>query len=166
MAGRSFRLLGVSRSSNRREVRRAYAQLIRVYKPEHFPEHFRRIRDAYELLDQRLAWMESNLAGGGGDSAPLLKTPPARRPTPRTRPAARRRPMRRRRRSALPRGDRQDLWQKARQGDLAGAYAHGSQLALHGQGDEELFVRLFWMLQVDGGNRSRPAMPATGSWPA
>ena len=57
-----FSLLGVNHASNRREVRRAYAQLIRIYKPEHFPEQFRRIRDAYELLDQRLSWMESNAA--------------------------------------------------------------------------------------------------------
>ncbi len=146
-----FSLLGVNHASNRREVRRAYAQLIRIYKPEHFPEHFRRIRDAYELLDQRLAWMESNAAAaaemgpfpqaaasepaganivGGGEAT---ADEPADAPQELLRFAAL---------------DRDDLWQKARQGDLAEAYSHYSGLAGQGRGDEELFVRLFWMLRL------------------
>jgi hypothetical protein len=43
-------LLGVSPGVSQRELRRAYAGLVRAYKPEHFPEHFRRIREAYENL--------------------------------------------------------------------------------------------------------------------
>jgi hypothetical protein len=43
-----FKLLGVSRSAGPRDLRRAYTRLIRTYKPEQFPEHFRRIREAYE----------------------------------------------------------------------------------------------------------------------
>jgi hypothetical protein len=132
-------------------VKRAYAQLIRVFKPEHAPEQFRRIRDAYELLDQRLAWMEANPVAAaervlfGEDAAPApagaesTENAEARggdTPDAPPRPA----------RFAL--GDRPDLWQKARQGDLAEAYAYGSQLALNGRGDEELFVRLFWMLRL------------------
>jgi hypothetical protein len=43
-----FELLGVPRGASDRDLRRAYARLIRIYKPEQFPEHFRRIREAYE----------------------------------------------------------------------------------------------------------------------
>lgn len=42
-------LLGVDRDADRETIRRSYADLIRRYKPEHFPEEFRRIREAYEI---------------------------------------------------------------------------------------------------------------------
>jgi hypothetical protein len=45
-----FTLLGVSYGVAPRELRRAYTRLIRTYKPEQFPEHFRRIREAYEAI--------------------------------------------------------------------------------------------------------------------
>jgi hypothetical protein len=47
-----FELLGVSRNVNLTELRRAYTRLIRLYKPEHEPQKFRRIRDAYEALER------------------------------------------------------------------------------------------------------------------
>src|SRR5262249_26474649 len=43
-----FELLGAPPGVSERDLRRAYTQLIRTYKPEQFPEHFRRIREAYE----------------------------------------------------------------------------------------------------------------------
>ena len=43
-----FELLGVSRDVPPRELKRAYTHLIRTYKPEHAPEQFRRIREAYD----------------------------------------------------------------------------------------------------------------------
>jgi len=43
-------LLGVDRDADRETIRRAYVDLIRRYKPEHFPEEFRRIREAYEVV--------------------------------------------------------------------------------------------------------------------
>ena len=49
-----FRLLGVARGASERELRKAYHALIRKFKPEHAPEAFRRIRDAYEMA-QKLA---------------------------------------------------------------------------------------------------------------
>ena len=145
-----FSLLGVNHASNRREVRRAYAQLIRIYKPEHFPEQFRRIRDAYELLDQRLSWMESNAAAAAERNpfaedaavAPAGGNVVEGGETTTDEPAEPQEPLRF---AAL---DRDDLWQKARQGDLAEAYAHYSELAGQGRGDEELYVRLFWMLRL------------------
>jgi hypothetical protein len=43
-----FRLLGVPPGASARDLRKAYLRLIRSYKPEHAPEEFKRIRDAYE----------------------------------------------------------------------------------------------------------------------
>src|SRR5437764_570636 len=45
-----YELLGVPRDVSPRDLRRAYTRLIRAYKPEHFPEQFRRIRAAYETV--------------------------------------------------------------------------------------------------------------------
>lgn len=45
-------LLGITRKATAREIKRAYTQLIRVYKPEHAPEQFRRIREAYEAASR------------------------------------------------------------------------------------------------------------------
>ncbi len=45
-----YDILGVKYGIDPRDLRRAYTQLIRVYKPEQFPEHFRRIREAYEAV--------------------------------------------------------------------------------------------------------------------
>src|SRR5438309_11363612 len=47
-----YELLGVERTADARELRRAYTRLIRVFKPEQFPEQFRRIREAYEFADR------------------------------------------------------------------------------------------------------------------
>src|SRR5579871_2854032 len=43
-----FDLLGVTPGTPEADVKRAYARLIRRFKPEHAPEQFRRIRAAYE----------------------------------------------------------------------------------------------------------------------
>jgi len=45
-----YRLLGIERGAAPAEVRKAYTRLIRQFKPEQHPEHFRRIRDAYEAI--------------------------------------------------------------------------------------------------------------------
>jgi hypothetical protein len=48
-------LLGVPPQADRNELRRAYTCLLRIYKPEHAPEAFRRLRQAYE---QALVWAD------------------------------------------------------------------------------------------------------------
>ncbi|QDS96755.1 J domain-containing protein [Adhaeretor mobilis] len=40
----------------RRDLKRSYSKLIRVYKPERHPEQFQRIRAAYEQLDSQLRY--------------------------------------------------------------------------------------------------------------
>jgi hypothetical protein len=43
-----FELLGVRAGSDAVEIKRAYVQLIKVYRPERAPEEFQRIHAAYE----------------------------------------------------------------------------------------------------------------------
>ncbi|MHB8877169.1 MAG: DnaJ domain-containing protein [Myxococcaceae bacterium] len=45
-----YQLLGVSRSADAREIKRAYFARIRLFPPETHPEEFRRLRTAYEVL--------------------------------------------------------------------------------------------------------------------
>ena len=51
-------LIGITSGASRRDLKRAYTKLIRRFKPEHFPEQFRRLREAYESLDNHLEWRE------------------------------------------------------------------------------------------------------------
>lgn len=44
---------------DRRQLRQAYARLIRRYKPERHPREFQRIRAAYELLERQVVWREA-----------------------------------------------------------------------------------------------------------
>src|SRR5436190_2155722 len=43
-------VLGVERSADEREIKKAYFRLVRQYSPESHPEEFKRIREAYEVL--------------------------------------------------------------------------------------------------------------------
>jgi curved DNA-binding protein CbpA len=49
-----YRILGISENSGQEEVRRAYLEKIRQYPPDHSPEEFERIRDAYAVLSNPL----------------------------------------------------------------------------------------------------------------
>lgn len=51
-------LLGVKSDVSRRDLKRAYTRLIKQYKPEHAPEEFRRLREAYESLSSEVEWRE------------------------------------------------------------------------------------------------------------
>lgn len=48
-------ILGVDAGAPEKDVRRAYAKLVKKHKPELDPEGFRRVRDAYEVVS-RPAW--------------------------------------------------------------------------------------------------------------
>jgi hypothetical protein len=51
-------LLGVASDVSRRDLKRAYTRLIKRYKPEHAPDEFRRLREAYEALSSEVEWRE------------------------------------------------------------------------------------------------------------
>jgi hypothetical protein len=124
-----FRLLGVERGAEDVEIRRAYTRLIRHYKPEHHPEEFRRIREAYESCQQQASWFRH-------DAEIPAETP--REPLPTWTQSTAERPASR----------ADELWAKAIDGDLAGAY---EALAFHITSETETisFLRLYWLLMFD-----------------
>lgn len=50
------RFFGLSEEYDRRDLKRAYGRLIKVYRPEQQPEEFRKIRDAFEQLERWLSY--------------------------------------------------------------------------------------------------------------
>ncbi|MDB5389392.1 MAG: dnaJ 1 [Planctomycetaceae bacterium] len=52
-----YTLLGVNAGIDERGLKRAYARLIRTYKPEHHPREFARIRAAFEQLQSHIEWL-------------------------------------------------------------------------------------------------------------
>lgn len=120
-----FQLLGVARNADQVAIRRAYAELIRRFKPEHHPEAFRRIRAAFELLSQIAS------AAGEMTSRTHLSAPRGvERERRNESPAAR---------SSLTGSD-----------DLSSLYA---RLRGEGRGPApvESFLRLYWLLRLDPG---------------
>lgn len=51
-------LFGLAQDASRRDLKKAYTKLIRRFKPERAPEQFRRLREAFEELDQEFEWRE------------------------------------------------------------------------------------------------------------
>jgi hypothetical protein len=68
-----YQLLGVNAQSDATEVRRAYSGLIRRFKPEHAPEQFRLIREAYDSVRRQLEYRR--LAAADGQLENLDATP-------------------------------------------------------------------------------------------
>ena len=46
-----WKLFGLNSDQGHKVLRRAYVSLIRRFKPEHYPDHFRQIRDAFESIE-------------------------------------------------------------------------------------------------------------------
>lgn len=65
-----FALLGVSPGAADADIKRAYTRLVRRFKPEHHPEQFRRIREAYEWCQERAAWYRDEPAETQAPSPP------------------------------------------------------------------------------------------------
>lgn len=62
-----WRVLGLKRGADRREVRRAYAVKLRVTNPEDDPDGFKRLREAYEAVLAQLDHQERRAAMAGPD---------------------------------------------------------------------------------------------------
>lgn len=69
-----YQLLGVQPGADERAIKKAYTRLIRRFKPEQAPDHFRRIRDAYE---QAKRWLQWNMPAshGDGEGSPTFEIP-------------------------------------------------------------------------------------------
>ena len=157
--GDPYELFGIDRSAGMRELRRAYAALIRRFKPEHHPRHFRRIRDAYESLEWQARWRDrgatlepqdvdeedredlpASAQGVEPDAQPPGNAPlsplQAKDPPRVERPRAE--------------DDIDLVWSRAiKEGaDWQALYRQLVQAADRGATDEVLFCRLYWLLMV------------------
>lgn len=133
-----FELLGVESTASLRELRRAYTRLIRLYKPEHAAREFQKIRGAYELLCEYVRqWRDEDIAPMPTDafSEARSSVKPADASGGET--------ARRWREQEI-----DDLWTRAQRGGLTDTYLRYRELATEMPGDEELCLRLYWMLAV------------------
>jgi hypothetical protein len=125
-----YALLGISRRASPAEVRRAYTRLIRFYKPEHFPEQFRRIRVAYEAVlghAERAAPPRTEAGDDVGCPAPDEPVLPLHR-------------------EAAPEEALDQLWQRASAGEEVAAYQGLRRLAAQYPGHTAIRLRLYWLL--------------------
>jgi len=163
--GDPYAVLGVARSAEWKEIRRAYAARIKIYKPEQAPEAFQKIRAAYELL-QRFQDREVSFA-------PLIT--PIESPPPPTREATstpeevpeHRQPdhqpppdnQRNHERPLRPvidppaqqaswYGRLQEVQLQIQRGEVRAAYQELTQLELEKPGDAEVCLALFWLLRL------------------
>jgi hypothetical protein len=161
----AFELLGVQTSSDKRTVRKAYSNLIRRFKPEHFPEHFRRIRDAYESVQQHIeqaessddtAWfqdlveeaarnqpVQEELDSDSIDVEPDLNAADSEADTD---PDAEHEHL-----LASPKPPRFDphaVWQTAQAGQPQEAYLQYVEQVEQGRYYEDLYLRLYWLLRL------------------
>jgi hypothetical protein len=157
-----YELLGVPRGVAPRDLKRTYTRLIRVYKPEHYPEHFRRIRAAYEQILRYVELFERSLDASdtaeptqpaqASDDDVLRKEPspsaPGRYTPTLDRPSSLEPP---------PAGEMDLLWQRAIAGDESAAYAGLAALVEREPQRIGIYLRLYWLLAVE------PQLDATRS---
>jgi hypothetical protein len=148
-------LLGVPFGGPLRDLRRAYTRLIRIYKPEQYPEQFRLIRAAYDFL--------RHFARSSDEPDPAT---PADGDTPRvfqeivaadhlaTQAGDEDAGARQQDRSPPAPGledELDDLWAAAVDGDPAKAYQRLVQLSHQHTGKVDIYQRLWWLLTCTPG---------------
>lgn len=67
----AYKMLRVDRRAGPEEIRRAYLRLVRRYPPEHFPEKFRQVHDAYRCLNLQEDALEDLAERLGRTGSPL-----------------------------------------------------------------------------------------------
>jgi hypothetical protein len=157
-----YELLGVSRSVDRVELRRAYVRLIRQFKPDHFPEQFRRIRAAYEAAGHWLEWSSAAARQAASSTqTTTIRTSEVRAatdktsqgqaadlpPTGRSEQEQQRRTQPQKTTKAFDTQTRiASLWKQAIAGQAADAYRGLVELESMQAGDGERCLRLYWLL--------------------
>lgn len=138
-----YALLGVSWGVEKGDLRRAYQRLVKVFKPEHAPEQFRRLREAYETVlrhadtgaGRELSWQAESLgpqhepepqpeAGETGDDAPERFS------------------------QRLLVDDLDTAWEEAKRGDPLVAARRLRELFDRRPGNQEVCLRMYWLLKM------------------
>jgi hypothetical protein len=127
-----FALLGVNRGASPLELKRAYTRLIRAFKPEQFPDEFRRIREAYETA---LRYTDLFTPGSGEPPGPdAVRFTPAE-PIPA--------PVR------DPQDDLDAVWEQAVSGDEEPAYRRLLDWQQRHPAHTGGLLRLYWLLTIN-----------------
>lgn len=122
-----FAILGLDRTAAAIEIKRAYTRLIKKYRPEQYPEEFRRIREAYDSCTAASRW----ILDAGFDSAPV------------TAPESPLPPL-----ASGSSDEAAELWSLA-ESDPAAAYKGLVELTEREAERAELPLRLYWLLSID-----------------
>lgn len=139
-----FELLGVPLGADEKTLKRAYQKLIKVYRPEQYPDEFRRIREAYDTAQSIAEWMAS--VGElpkpeEADASPTEPKEPASKPDAAggaPRPPA----------IATYESTLAAAWQPAVDGDTAFAYRRLDALRLEQPMRYEAYLGLYWLLRL------------------
>lgn len=125
-----FELLGVDRKATPKDAKRNYTRLIRVYKPELFPEHFRRLREAYEGV-LRMIEMFERFGSPYDDSSPAATAETSPEPV------------------SVHVDQASIWWERACEGNEADAYRGLRELYTSGETTLAISLRLYWLLVID-----------------
>jgi hypothetical protein len=120
-----FHLFGVRPGVSAAELRKAYTRLIRRFKPEQHPEQFRRIREAYERLQE---YAESVRARRDDEAPTAAPDPFVERAPPPTVD-----------------DDPDRLWRQASTGDPKTAYRRLTEARNRRPGNGDILLRLYWL---------------------
>ncbi len=127
-----YAILGVKFGIDPRDLRRAYTHLIRSYKPEQFPEHFRRIREAYEAVLRHVPFFGAATVSSSvnAESAPAEEAPAVECRGPDLMQQM------------------QTQWELAARGQESEAYRGLRLLCEQHPNCAELCLRLYWLLRL------------------
>jgi hypothetical protein len=142
-----FAILGVQPGCTPRDLKRNYVHLIRTYKPEHHPDQFRRIREAYEFV---LRMVEQF-----GDSAPTALHPGSSSHSEdavstRSAPVARATDEQPKAATPTPLNELDQIWEQAIAGEEALAYDRLREMANQNAAQSSVYIRLYWLLSLNG----------------
>ncbi len=131
-----YALLNVPENISRSQLRRTYHKLIRRFKPEQYPEEFRRIREAYEAVLRHVEFNERypvDDESTGTDDAASVETSSDAPTLPPVRVVVE---------------DPLQTWRGGIDGDAAALYsALQAKLNLH-RDDAQLYAQLAWLLRA------------------
>jgi hypothetical protein len=146
-----FELFGISPQSGERELRRAYHRQIKKYKPEHYPDHFRRLNEAYERLKPFVAFHQTAFVPEAEQpvSAKTFQPDPPRSAAPRAR------------RESLDRESAAiaSAWKQTAADPHSAAVAELFRMREQSPRDEDLVLRAFWAARLGARGPGLPNRP-------
>jgi hypothetical protein len=127
-------ILGVGRRADERAIKLAYAERIKRFKPERFPQHFRRLREAYETVKRSNRWA-AQYDDADNDEGEAAEEEPAKEAVPSPALAI----------VEAAKPERDDRWERACNGEHEAVFREYLALTETRASDPEPYVRLFWI---------------------